>query len=103
LFILPVGAGILYFVGYASVATLSAPLVASAIFAYRYWIGVGPWEYILYGLLSEILLVIALRPNIKRLLNGTERVVGLRARRKKQEGDPKRGGYSSSSSSSSSS
>jgi glycerol-3-phosphate acyltransferase PlsY len=83
LFILPIGAGILYFIGYASIATMSAPLVASLIFAYRFMIGAGPWEYILYGVLAEILLVIALRPNIKRLLNGTERVVGLRARRKK--------------------
>ena len=103
LFILPIAAGILYFVGYASVATLSAPLVAAAIFAYHYMIGAGPWEYILYGVLAEILLAIALRPNIKRLVNGTERVVGLRARRKKQKEDRNNGGYPSSSSSSSSS
>jgi len=102
LFILPIAAGILYFIGYASVATLSAPLVAAAIFAYRYMIGAGPWEYILYGVLAEILLAIALRPNIKRLVNGTERVVGLRARRKKQKEDRNNKSYTSSSSSSSS-
>ena len=75
LFVLPIAAGILYFIGYASVATLSAPLVAAAIFAYRYMIGAGPWEYILYGVLAEILLVWALRPNIKSLMDGTERVI----------------------------
>ena len=31
--------------------------------------------------LGAILLVFALRPNIRRLLNGTERVIGWRARR----------------------
>jgi len=83
LFTLPIGVGILYFVGYASIATLSVPVVATLLFAYRAWVGVGPWEYILYGILTEILLVIALLPNIRRLINGTERVVGFRARRKK--------------------
>jgi acyl phosphate:glycerol-3-phosphate acyltransferase len=112
LVILPIGGGILYFAGYASVATMSAPLVAMVVFAYRAWIGSSPWEYVLYGVLTEILLIIALRPNISRLLNGTERVVGLRARRKKLEGEKQNGdsqvrmknpNHSSSSSSSSSS
>jgi acyl phosphate:glycerol-3-phosphate acyltransferase len=112
LFILPIAAVILYFIGYASIATLSAPLIAIVVFAYRAWTGAGPWEYVLYGVLTEILLVIALRSNISRLLNGTERVIGLRARRKKQEGEKNNGGtqgtmknpnHSSSSSSSSSS
>jgi len=79
---IPVGVGILFGVGYASVATLSVGLSSIAIFAYRAWIGASPWEYIFYGVFAEILLLIALRPNIKRLLNGTERVVGWRARRK---------------------
>jgi glycerol-3-phosphate acyltransferase PlsY len=79
---IPVGVGILFGVGYASVATLSVGISSIAIFAYRAWIGASPWEYIMYGVLAEILLLIALRPNIKRLLNGTERVVGWRARRK---------------------
>ena len=35
------------------------------------------------GLLAEILLLWALRPNIKNLLNGAERGIGWRARRKK--------------------
>jgi glycerol-3-phosphate acyltransferase PlsY len=74
---------ILFGIGYASVATMSVGLIATLIFLYRFLTGVSPWQYVLYGVISEIILVWALRPNIQRLLNGTERVVGWRARRKK--------------------
>ncbi len=92
---IPVGAVILLGVGYASVATMSMPLIAAAVFAWRAAHGLGPWVYVAYGLLAEVLLVYSLRPNIKRLLNGEERVVGLRvwlakrkARRKAQPTQP---------------
>ncbi len=93
----PIVAGILFFIGYASVATISIPLVAMLIFAYRTLTSGAPWEYILYGLFAELILIWALRPNISRLFKGTERLVGLRARRRKESND-----YSSSSSSPSS-
>jgi glycerol-3-phosphate acyltransferase PlsY len=85
LIILPMGALILYFVGYASVATLSAGFVVFFIFLVRAWLGLAPWEYLIYGVLSILLLAWALRPNLKRLMNGTERLVGFRARRKAQQ------------------
>jgi glycerol-3-phosphate acyltransferase PlsY len=75
-------------VGYASLATLSAGLFITIIFAIRAWLGLSPWEYIFYGVIVSILLIWALRPNIKRLLNGTERVVGWRARKQKTPEDP---------------
>jgi acyl phosphate:glycerol-3-phosphate acyltransferase len=78
----PVGIFILYFIGYASLATISVALVSTILFAYRTYVGDSPWEYILYGILAGILLIWSLRPNIKRLFNGTERLVGLRSRRK---------------------
>lgn len=78
-----IGIILLFGVGYASLATLSVGIVSSLIFAYRAWIGASPWEYILYGLISFALLAWSLRPNIKRLLNGSERLVGWRARQKK--------------------
>jgi len=53
--LVPAGYFIVIIIGYASLATLSLPLI---------------W---------------ALRPNIKRLMNGTERIVGIRAKTKKQE------------------
>ncbi len=83
LIIVPLGAIILYFGGYALVTTMSAALISTLIFAYRAWLGASPWEYALYGIISLLVLMWALRPNIKRLLNGTGRVfVGFRARRK---------------------
>ncbi len=72
-------------VGYASLATLSLPLIGSFILLLRFLNTDQPLEYIFSGLLSEILIVWALLPNIKRLLNGTERLVGFRAKKKKQE------------------
>jgi len=83
--IVPLAAVILYFVGYASVATLSVAFISILIFSYRAWIGVSPWVYVLYGLLAEIILLWALRPNIKRLLQGEERIIGWRARRRKSK------------------
>jgi glycerol-3-phosphate acyltransferase PlsY len=80
LIILPAGALILFGIGYASVATMSVAFLATLIFAYRALMGISPWQYILYGLATEIILIIALLPNIRRLLKGNERVVGWRAR-----------------------
>lgn len=80
--ILPVGALILFLVGYASLATMSVALVATLIFAIRAALGYSPWQYVIYGLFTEIILILALLPNIRRLLSGTERLVGLRARQK---------------------
>ncbi len=80
LIILPLGALILFGVGYASVATMSVAFSAFLIFAYRAWIGASPWQFALYGLITEVILMIALRPNIRRLFKGTERLVGWRAR-----------------------
>jgi glycerol-3-phosphate acyltransferase PlsY len=85
LFIIPLGALIFYFIGYASITTISVALIITLIFAYRAWIGAAPWQYIIYGVLAEILLLWALRPNIERLLSGNERLVGYRARRREEE------------------
>jgi glycerol-3-phosphate acyltransferase PlsY len=87
--ILPVGLLIVYGIGYASLATMSIPLVATIIFAYRAWIGASPWQYVIYGIVTEIILIWALRPNILRLMNGTERLVGWRARRKNKQSNPR--------------
>jgi len=80
--LVPMGALILFGFGYASVTTMSLPIIASLIFAYRAWLGHSPWHYVLYGLFAEVLLIWALRPNLKRLRNGTERLVGWRAKRR---------------------
>jgi glycerol-3-phosphate acyltransferase PlsY len=76
--------GMLYFVGMASVASLSMAAVTIIIFAARYVLGIDATAAYLAGSIAAGLIVAwALRPNIRRVLNGTERVVGRRA--KKQE------------------
>jgi acyl phosphate:glycerol-3-phosphate acyltransferase len=85
LIIVPLAALVLFGIGYASVTTMSAALIAILIFAYRAYIGASPWEFILYGVITEALLIIALLPNIRRLINGSERLVGWRARRLKNK------------------
>lgn len=72
-------------VGMASVASMSMAVILVIAFLLLYLLGIPPYDttiaYIVGGLLSGAIVVYALRPNIKRLLNGTERVVGPRARR----------------------
>ncbi len=72
-FIVPVGLFVFFVIGYASLTTLSFGIMAIIIFSVRYALGYGPWEYILYGVLVLILQLWALRPNIPRLIDGTER------------------------------
>lgn len=81
--ILPIGILIYYFIGYASVTTMSAGLMSIIIFAIRAYQGASPWEYVVFGVLATILVVIALQPNIKALRAGTERLHGYRARKQK--------------------
>ena len=83
LIIIPLGVLVFYFIGYASVTTMSVPIFIALIFAYRAWNGSSPWEYVWFGILAEMILIWALRPNIRRLFNGTERLLGFRARFKK--------------------
>ena len=90
LIILPLSVLIFYFIGYASVTTMSVALIAMGIFAYRAWVGASPWVYVAYGLLAEVILIWALRPNIRRLIDGTERLSGYRARRQREKKSPEK-------------
>ncbi len=85
LFILPVGAGVLFGVGYASLATLSAGLTTSLLFVYLAYEKIIPWPYVIYGVFAFLLLAWSLRPNIKRLIEGNERLIGWRAKRKEKQ------------------
>jgi glycerol-3-phosphate acyltransferase PlsY len=78
----PLGYIIVMVIGYASLATLSLPVIGSLIFLLRFIWFEDPWQYIFAGLIPEILIIWALRPNIKRLINGTERLVGIRAKKR---------------------
>ncbi len=81
------GALIWFTVGIASVTTMAIGLIVTVVFAIRAYLGLQNPIDILYGILALFLLVWALRPNIKKLIEGRERVVSislngwLRARR----------------------
>lgn len=82
--IFPIGILLYYFIGYASITTMSAGVMSIIIFAIRANKGLSPWEYVAFGVLATILVVIALQPNIKALRAGTERLHGYRARKQKK-------------------
>lgn len=77
--LLPVLALTYLLIGYASVTTLSIALSVIVVFAVRAMMGLSPWAYVVYGVLAEILVALALIPNINRLIAGNERPVGLRS------------------------
>jgi len=77
LIILPLGALTFFTIGIASVTTMSVALFATVIFVVRAAQGLMPWSYVLYGVVAELLLIWALRPNIRKLLARQERVVGI--------------------------
>jgi glycerol-3-phosphate acyltransferase PlsY len=82
--IIPLGFVIFFGVGYASVTTMSVALIALLIFLVRAWLGLAPWQYVLYGLLAEGLLLWALRPNLQALREGRERFHGWRPWKKQK-------------------
>ncbi len=96
LIILPLGMLTFFTLGIASVTTMAVALFAIIIFAVLAVQGILPWTYVWYGVGAEILLMLALQPNIKKLLEGNERIVKyslngwLKARREaKQEAEKK--------------
>jgi glycerol-3-phosphate acyltransferase PlsY len=95
LVILPLGMLTFFTLGIASVTTMAVALFAIIIFAVRASQGLMPWIDVWYGVGAEILLIWALRPNLKKLFEGNERVVKyslngwLRARREGKEVEKK--------------
>ncbi len=87
--IVPLGILIFWGIGYASLTTLGIALIATVIFSIRYAQGLSAWQNILYGLVATLLLIWALRPNIKALIGGRERFHGWRPWKKKDPELPK--------------
>lgn len=69
------GALVWFTLGIASVTTMAIGLSVIVVFALRASLGLHESVEIWYGVMAELLLILALRPNIKRLLAGNERVV----------------------------
>ena len=86
-------AGILLGLGMASVASLAMAAVIPISFVVLYLAGISPFDstlaYIVGGVISASVVAWALRPNIKRLLSGNERLVGPRARAKARQAQAK--------------
>lgn len=91
LIILPLGMLTFFTIGIASVTTMAVALFAIILFAILAAQGILPWDYVWYGVGAELLLIWALRPNLKKLFAGQERVVKyslngwLRSRKEKAE------------------
>lgn len=85
------GAAIWFTLGIASVTTIAVGALVIVIFAIRAALNMQPQIEIWYGILAELLLIWALRPNIQKLLAGNERVIKyslngwLRARREARQ------------------
>ncbi len=62
---------------HASVGSIVVALVFPLLFAWRAGSGGIPWSYLIHGLGTTVLTLYALRPNIRRLLEGSERKVTL--------------------------
>ena len=78
--ILPIAFLVYLLIGYASVTTISIALSTAGIFTVKAFQGLMPWIYAGLGLAAVAVVMIALRPNLKRLKEGTERRVNLLAR-----------------------
>ena len=73
--VLAAGAFIWFTVGIASLTTMAIGLVVTIVFAVYSAQGILEPVNIWYGVVAELFLIWALRPNIKKLLAGNERVV----------------------------
>ncbi len=71
----PIG---MFVIRIASLTSLIVGGVIPLIFFVRAALGQGPWEYVVYGVGAWLMVAYALRPNIKRLIAGTESLVDLR-------------------------
>lgn len=80
LIILPIAFLVYLLIGYASVTTISIALSTAGIFTVKALQGLMPWIYAGLGLAAVAVVMIALRPNLKRLKEGTERRVNLLTR-----------------------
>ena len=73
--VLAAGALIWFTLGIASLTTMAIGLVVTIVFAVYSAQGILEPVNIWYGVIAELFLIWALRPNIKKLLAGNERVV----------------------------
>jgi glycerol-3-phosphate acyltransferase PlsY len=76
--LIPLGLMTVVVTRYASLGSTMVALLTPTIFAVRAILGLGPWEYVVYGVLVCGIILWSLRPNMQRLLKGQERRVNLK-------------------------
>jgi len=81
LIVIPLTLFCLFVIGYASVASIVAAVAIVAILVWRISAAGLAWQHIVYGIATLAMVLWALRPNLKRLAEGTERRVGIFARK----------------------
>jgi acyl phosphate:glycerol-3-phosphate acyltransferase len=69
------GALVFFTIGIASVTTIAVGIFVIVLFSIRASMGLMPWMDVSYGVIAALLLLWALRPNIRKLFAGNERVV----------------------------
>ncbi len=78
-------------IGYASIATITLNVCSVIVFTTMVLFDIAPnsWWFVLYGVACLTLVLIALRPNLKRLRRGEERVMrfSLHAKLRKSKMD----------------
>jgi glycerol-3-phosphate acyltransferase PlsY len=83
--------GVLIFIGIASLASLAMSAVIPIFFGILYVAGVEPYDttiaYMVGGVIAAAIIAWSLRPNIRRLLRGEERIVGPRAKRRSRQAE----------------
>ena len=60
-----------------SIASIVLAFVIPILFTIRAALGLDPWAFAVYGVLTSALTLWALRPNIQRLVHGEEKAVNL--------------------------
>ncbi len=60
----------------ASIASLTIALSMAIVLAVFAAMGASPWAYVSFGILAGLMILYALRPNIKRIMAGEERRIG---------------------------
>ena len=82
--------GVILLTGMASVASLAMGATIPIVFAVLYFTGVlSSPAYAVGGVLALLIVTWALRPNIRRIVAGTERMVGPAARRRDKRQPPR--------------
>ena len=71
------GLFIWFTIGIASVTTMAIGLITAIVFAIRAYYGYQPPIDILYGVFALLLLIWSLRPNLKKLMAGEERIISI--------------------------